>query len=671
MAEVVGNVWCELSLGLLVDRSEREKRAVVAYLSGLFSELPDALQKHMAQNAQYAEEFGLRTVVSLGDLTFDRDDFWRAAGAAIDGHEAKLVTLAAGTPVLLRPLEEEPGKVGFGLEHPLTHQAMEVQEDELAMLSARAQYRDQALRRNPHWFDLTGSELEGVIQRIVEDGAPQTRMDRLDEWRGRSLSLFYRDLYDALRSSPVLDEDDLLPTSGEAMLTYLRLDRIRGADLVGESLDDLVTELAGAGQLYEAIVRASGLPVPLPRSLMRVVGGLSPEKRLGLVRRLVRTAGSPLSKLHLIRLLLDFQSDRPSYVRLARHIMSDLVLNPEQIWAFCATLRWTYNALAQWPEARAWSPGRKLSVTWSHTDQLCRMFSSLGVPASWMQEQLGSMADGRLVELFAREPALVFDVAHPRFVTPELMLLTGLSHALHECPDVFDQGFRKATLSHLLASSGTRTSTAILADVIHLHNSLNSFLGMDRHTALTAFAADGAEVFSSGVKQAIASEAVEDLAKTPQDVQTWQVIHLLTADLPVDQDLNDILCRALEQIDFVALTAENSATGVYAMYVSSGRAEHLSDEPRRHLTGQFNVIASLSLTREQKSLLIDVALNLSRGDAQPPKAFAEHLGSLLDVWHDDASILSDCRMLVQSLTERLPVGEAQHLWPLLVSLRAR
>ena len=76
--------------------------------------------------------------------------------------------------------------------------------------------------------------------------------------------------------------------------------------------------------LETTIRRLAGFPLSLPSSVLNALDKLSDIDVENFIRGLLRADGSPVSRMHLVRILTHFGYRRKSYHRLARKMIAGL-----------------------------------------------------------------------------------------------------------------------------------------------------------------------------------------------------------------------------------------------------------------------------------------------------------------------------------------------------------
>ena len=162
---------------------------------------------------------------------------------------------------------------------------------------------------------------------------------------------------------------------------------------------------------------------------MDEIAGLTSVERKAFLKKLLRTAGSPLSKIHLIRILISFGEDTPAYGKLARKIAIDLLSakGSKEFEELLDVMKWVHGEFDYLSGAKTWPAWLKLSMVWALTHRIFTLFISIGAPAAWIRETFSKAPKRMPIELFKQMPSCWFDVAHSQAISREVFLLSGLS----------------------------------------------------------------------------------------------------------------------------------------------------------------------------------------------------------------------------------------------------
>lgn len=672
---------------------------VIGLLQAFYADLPEQIREELWRDADFMASIGIRplTAITIGDLKFDPNDFFRAAAEAINGREATIAPIEFDKEVTFEPLDDHRGRGVFCFKHPETGAGQTIGSEELELLLELPMEREAVLRRNRHWFDCQDETFERIVADIVSIEDHRRRVEEARSWRESSAAVYYADLYRQLSRQPQFQVIDLLPPSAEGLLRHFRLAPSVGpGEAFQEALATAALDLIRGENLSTAIGRLAGLPVPLPVTLAEVIAELSPEDRHMLIRRLLKTAGSPVSKIHLVYLLLHFGHETPAFWRLARRVITRLLSTKgeQEFEAFLAILKWVNDEFNHQPDMRICSPHIRLAMVWAHAHRLFSIFSSLGAPVLRLRDTFNQMRQRIPLETFERVPDYWFDITHPRQVSRVTFLLGGLFYSFgEEAAGFLEKGLQDLfTREAFHEMDGKWVPVApLLRDLTQARNSLGSFLGGDRGERLSSLLrTEDASDFARLSLQGLAEQAVDTLTEASDEFSAWLLLHAVLGDLPPREDLAYRLKTTMRETDFVGLFEKDAGLGYIAIQTASLQVINLGDEHLRdHLKDQLVKIAQLFAgleagevdcgtvsaddfgeSRDVFLLLIESALNISIA-AQPPQdviaEFAALLAQLVRAWQ---SMIPVCRPIVQRLYEELPIAQAQQFSTLLVRLRA-
>ncbi|MCQ3974872.1 MAG: hypothetical protein DPW09_15635 [Anaerolineae bacterium] len=671
--------------------------AVIRVLQNFFDDLPQPLKDAMVRDADFMASLDFKPTTPVEDLHFDPNAFWSAATEAINGRPATIVALKLDQVVTFEPMDEPHDQPAFSFKHPVSQEKRVVHGHELAVLLDSPQEREAALRRQQHWFDCPDGLLEQAIAEIMTVDNPQHRIEAVNAWREASGTVYYARLHRQLKQQAGFQLSDLLPPSADGLLRFFRLTPYAKPDAAfQEALAEAAHMLIHQEGLYVAINRLASLPVYLPEVLIEAVAALSPGERRSLIKRLLATAGSPLSQAHILYLLRRFGHTTQSYQRLARQIIQSLLSDEgtETLETFFTLLRWISNEFERWPEMSAWPSHLRLAMIWGHSHQLFTIFMAAGAPLDLLRDTFSRPPQRVSPEVIEHQSDYWFDIAHPRHVNRSVFLVAALAYGLDETADEFVQMGLSENLIQLTFTTieGIQIpALPLLRDTGQASNRLASFLDGNRGEQLTRLLGkEKAEIFTRSSLRALAEQTADTLTKDSYNSLAWAWVEVLLGDLPPREDLATRLKTVIDQTDVVALVKENVDLGCLAMLVASQQAIHLEDEALRQrlkdeLVQIFSVLAEVDLVEMEVQAengegsnaaqllylrLFESTLNLSiAAQTEPVTEFSDIMMHLAEAWPAMAPTM--LKPIIQRLCEELPISQAKYLWPVLVRLRAK
>jgi len=675
-----------------------EPSALMWFLQAFYEDLPEPIQNEMWLDTDFMAKIGIRPMyaITVGDLSFTPDDFFSAASEAVNGRRAPVTAINVDEEVTFEASNDPNTPGAFCFEHPETGERQAFANQDLELLLDSPTGREALLRRNRHWFDCSTDMFNQAVAEIVSMENARRRVEEVKEWREQSAAVFYDELYRNLEERKSFGFDDLRPPSAEGLLRHLRLQPGIGASKeFQDALNVAARDLTREEGLIPAINRLAGLPVPLPSALVEAALKLSLEEKSSLVKALIRTAGSPVSKIHLLHLLLQFGEEKASFWRLARRILRSLLSSEGciEFEASLAVLRWVSDEFNRWSDMKSWPAHIRLVSVWTHTHRLLATFAYLGIPTTWIHGTF-DQANLRLPpEAFRRDPNYWFDVSHPRQVRYANFVICGLAYALGESGiQLIDDDINMRLKSVAFRDvRGSRVPVpALLADYTQAGNSLSSFLGGDVGDKSLAFMSEeDAGFFKQSSLQALVEQAVAALVEGENTFSNWLLIYAVLVGFPPYEDIKEQLESLTRQTDFVGLFEEDLLAGHFAISAASLQVGHFANEDTRlYLKDQLLKAARFFADRESGEIscsaegrdalgaqdlcasLVESALNVAIAAQRPQDMvaeFAEMLTQLVETWRP---MIALCKPIVQALSEALPISDAQRLWPLLIRLRA-
>ena len=437
----------------------------------------------------------------------------------------------------------------------------------------------------------------------------------------------------------------------------------------------------------------SNLPISLPRALVNAVLDLPYEEQHTLIKELLRTAGSPLAQIHFVHLLLHTGDEKSSFWRLAKKIIRNLFSDEgkKKFSASLSLLKWVNEDLNYWYEFRQQPSHIRLFMIWAHANELYRLFSSLGVSDSELEEMFQGLSYKRLpIEIFERKSDYWYDIVHPHRIQDISFLLHGLSYSIGDKADIFvdeklkrlfcDQGFRQFEENIFLPIP------SLVSDSTRAQNNLHSFLGGDRGQTLSSILD---EEMSDELTTASLQEQTEQvLGNKDMEWFWWTHISALFSDLPPYAEERDRIREIILETEFADLYQKDALSGNIAFQTACLQAKHFGtkdicdylksellkiveylekESTEGHTDNSDNSIPK----RDSFQTVIESVANISIASGQQSQEmiayFVEILSQVIEIWKDSTS---NIEFMVQRFCKELPVSQAKAFWPLLIRLRA-
>ena len=587
------------------------------------------------------------------------------------------------------------GNKAICLDEPEMQQKV-ISEDTLELLLESSEEREAILRRNRSWFDCPKETFEKAVAEIVSIEEPGRRIEKARSWIKNSAAVYYSKLYKNIETRPDFSISDLRPPSTEGLLRHYRLTtEVEAGSKLHEWLESQVRELVQDEGIKTAISRFSNLPIPLPQALVNAVLALPDEEQHTLIKELSRTAGSPLTQVHFVHLLIQAGDEKSSFWRLAKKIIRNLFSDEgkTQLSASLSLLKWSSEDLNYWYEFRQQPSHIRLFMVWAHANELYRIFSGLGAPDSWLEETFKDLSDKRLpFEIFGRDSDYWYDIAHPRRIQNIRFLFQGLSYSIGDKADVFvdeklkrlfrDQGFRPVENMFV-------PIPPLLLDSSQAQNNLHSFLGKDPGETVSSLLDKemGAKLTTDSL-QGMTAQAVEGLKEKDDRWPWWLHIQAILGDLPPYENLRDTIREIILKTEFADMYQKDVNGGHVALNTATLQAKHVGTKDiSNHLKSELLKIVEYlekestevhtndsenSMSKRVRLLTVfdtavDISIAAGLQSQETITHFVEILSQIIETWKDN---IPDLEFMVQRFCKELPVSQAKAFWPLLIRLRA-
>ena len=523
-----------------VVRSETETVVYRLVCREIYEGLPEAIQTELSADTDFMQAIGLETRLAIwvGNAFFAPEEFWQAAASALNGNETEITSLEQNLKFVFGPTMDDRDVPAVNVHDPRIEKDVRITGDEFALLAESITEREAALRRHREWFACEDETFDRAVAEIATCEEPYQRIEMAESWKQQSPIVFYRTLYTDLGQRQRTRIDYLLPPNADRLLQYFRLkpDAKAGHDF-HDALSAAVETVIRENGILAAIDRFSGLPVPIP-AFLEAARELSASDRRPLIQKLLRIPGTPISKLHFIRLLVSWADEDPAFKRLAQRVVKSLFGEQatKEYKAFKAILDWSVYEFDQWKETRSWSTVIKLCMVWSHAQRIFTIFTAAGAPLEWIKNTFSQLNIRISATFFERVPEFWYDVAHPRQLNGLRYLISGLAYALgDEASDfISEQVIENLTReSTILVDNYMWPHPTLLRGLTQTHNALESFLGGNLSKDLLRLNQhELAEATTEEALHSLVESAICSLMETPADFSAWLLLHGVLGDRP-------------------------------------------------------------------------------------------------------------------------------------------
>lgn len=674
------------------------KRVIVRVIQLFFGDIPKLIREELLSDTKFMNSIGLKPLskITVHGLEFDREAFFNAARQTINGQNAIITSRGSNKEVTFEPFKTESGRNVICFKYPETNERRVIEGCDLDTLIDSPIERESAIRQWRYLFDCSEEMFEQIVPEVVSIEDPLLRIDKARVWLDSSLVAYYEDLERKLCEETPPQLSDFLPPSVEGMIRHFRLSPNIKVNLTfRETLDTSARILLQEIGLHKTVERLVSFPVPLSPSIIEAITKLSNEKKRILIKELLKTLKSPLSKIHLLYIMLNCCNYMPKYLRLARWITMGLFnkQGKEDVETFRVILRWVSDEFCCKQNICSLSPNIRLAMAWSHANRLFNIFSYIGISNSWLQNVFGKIEQRIPVEMFNRDRNYWLDVTHPNQINCVVFLLSGLSYSINKkAVEFVDEKLRTIfTGEAFLYEDGNRLPIpALLRDLTQARNSLESFLGGDHGEKLSILLSkETANLFTQSELQSSTENAVEALIKEEDNFDSWMQLYAVLGGLPPYKNLVDRLRTIIQKTDYVNLFKKNPDLAGIAIHTASLQLINLCDNDIRcnlknqlvniakYLAKQNTDIAnSNNVSKEDFKklkdtclILLESAFNISTATQQNQNVITEFVDLLTQLVEILNVMKPVIKPIVQRFCEELPISQAKQFWMLLLRLR--
>jgi tetratricopeptide (TPR) repeat protein len=637
----------------------------------LWSDLPKDLRELLSTDQEFLKTLGvaIRAIVEIGPLRLERQLLWDTLSQIlkdggrreIEGRDGHRVTIELATS---RPIAFAVKCDALGFE-------AHVGGGEFGFLSESVAERQESATRLAHWFDTPKARREDTVARIVGGQDPGTRIELAIEARRSSGEHFYRRFADSIKEGEQFHIADAIPADPKMLLDHLRL-----SETVGLSLDwrqaaqDLIEEVGVVG----ALERLGGLPIVLPNCVVTALAELpGKDRRRALVTVRRTLLASPVGVVQLA----DVWSRLPHARRHATAVLScfagllaDETRRPV-FAAWLAVLQRVDEEFGFSESIRVMAANTRLALVWTHADRVFRILLSRGLPPEWIEQAFRGSVHALAPEIVFPDASYTDDVAAPRHVRAEDLVLAGLARigTQPELATTLQAAFAQA-LHGKDARAVAKIVAAMINDRSDAGNALESWLATGR-TWLSFLPEELRDDFSLEAIRSSVDNACTGIVNKSDERGGWFSLGAVLGHMPPADYARSALERVVSSVDLIDYLTRDPVLAIAAVNVIGSQAHHLSGETRRGAEEQLLRLAGAlhdgRVDQETENELGDsiVATLIGctwwqpDGDARAV-ALARLLERLAGIGSSDVFARGG-RFLIR-LCDALPVSEARHLW---------
>lgn len=539
-----------------------------AYIGMFIDGLPEPLRNRVYGNARLAEVLqpDVRTVLSIGDATFDAADFWNSAARSKHSPDQTVLSMKGGTFTITA--------LGGNIEVCGDNLKARISDQDFALLSEKFDERLSYLL-GCFWLDESRGRHAAEAARIAAMEPASLRMQAIRDWRENFPPTLYGALGAALSSGESFSLKLLRAGTPLAYVKYL------GLPITGDSIDwdSSAQSLIGRFDVLELLERWSGLPIPLPQAVQEAFCSLDADKQMEFLRGQTCTQSTPLRFLRALE--LSRICGRGGSTELLQSCISNWA---DSARTFLTVLIWSER---QWKRDPVWHelpvPAR-LALVWAHADHILKVFMSSNCSQEIIQERFSQFHQLNARDLLALDLAYDSDVSSPSHVTEQILLVTALSSACANQPPAGWESVR-LTLTNALtrrSDSGDAWPLAqLFEDRRYGANSLCSFLSITAHQWI-------ADLFNRPEIQPLTLSGMEnflqlivsDLESNPDSGQLWGIVSVIGIRW-MSQPSIEKISRVAMKVQFPSSSLDENARLI--LNALSSLSPYLPEESRVYL----------------------------------------------------------------------------------------
>lgn len=667
---------------LIEDKSlePNERKALAVALQWFYLDLPSELSEEFVEDQKLLSLIGIvtRATSSLGDLTFEHNGFISAIRCAIAGSEPVLKS-DSGIDVQFRAMRGEKG-------YPIVQFFDSRQSDweacdaVLGLLSDSVDDRERILRSHRSWFDCSANEYEERVARIVSIDDPHERVKRADDIRKASMSYFYSKTHSLIEEEQAFSVPTLIPSDWKRVLDHLRLPDTINEERLQLSTENAAVELLVQEGFVEAFRRLASLPMPLPKSIIDHFVSLPEGEQKAVVRNLIRSAGTPLTRVHLARLLC--ASEDSAFHRLAIRVARWLITSRGEFSAFIEVISWVEEESSRSMRVRSLCEPLRLALVWLHGSELSRLLFSINRDYVQLKKLFSRLVVPISPEAIKRNYAYWDDVAHPKKVTQTEFLVFALEYAFDGRYELISnlQCMDKLKKEAFTEEGGRLwPDPKIMRDNELLCDSMGSiFAGAISSKIARIFGDDFGESLTSENLREWSSGVLANIAERKDVVFSWLIWNAIIDGMTPYAECVAQLIEVIKTTPFHVESELGIGRGAIPMFCASLSLRHIKDpDAAARLEAELIEFAKRigisknynEQTNDKNTLLFDIALNIALAEASDTTA-AQKLASLMSaVCAKAPRCIPDAELIVQRFCDEFPTTLAIEFWPLLLTIR--
>lgn len=664
---------------------EQHEDITLSILQKLYEDMPGEICDTLSSDEEFMKALGFEklNLVYIGDLIFHVNQFYPSLKRLVNGEE---ITITASKPnciITFKPYRHN-NKYGFQFKHPITGEIKTVADDVFGILLESKSDRDKYIQQHRFWFDCDQPCFNSCMDDLSHLN-PQEAIDYVGKWKKGSYTIFYRELNAKIQRNEGVQLDKMIPLSIDGLIRHLRINDLNENLKVAFLIEDIATKMMEEEGLYVACERLAGLPIIFPQFLIDKICTLNDQEQRSLIKKMLKTANSPISTMHFAFILSHLVPKGKNVVRVLKKTLNYILSESYRIEfeLFHKILRWVDEEFSTKLQFVNLNPFSRSAIVWEHGHRLYSILKANGINNADLQQCLSQRPQKIIYETFKRDSAYWHDISNPRRLNYKAFLLMGISYGIAQTSKEIGFDFIIDICQKLTFPSEkvpTMPDFGLIFDPKLACNSLNSFLGKEREEQLCMLLKEkNIPNLNSAVLYSSVKESIEKLISDSNESNLWLSLFFVTGCCPIYESLRNDVKKVFSKIDLNGLLKNNDPdTMFYILQFIAAQLLIVADKSlceylEKQLAELLKSLNSNGEKHEGVSLACaELALNLSIahgtiGEGNSEAKFAQIIDNFLDIW---IKLLPGLSLTIRRLYYESSVSNSNAFWPLLMKLRA-
>ncbi|OGI06918.1 MAG: hypothetical protein A2Y40_10235 [Candidatus Margulisbacteria bacterium GWF2_35_9] len=676
----------ELLMSASLRNVEKQHEDVtLSILQQYYEDLPGEIYDKLSSDEEFMKALGFEklNLVYVGDLIFHLNQFYPSLKKIVNGEEIVITTCKQNYTITFKPYRHN-NKYGFQFKHPVTGEIKKVADDVFGILLESKSDRDIFIQEHRFWFDCDQQCYNSCMDDISHLN-PQEAIDYVGKWKRGSYTIFYRQLNAKVQRNEGVQLDEMIPLSIEGLIRHLRINDLNEKLNIEFLIEDIATKIMEEEGLYVACERLAGLPVIFPQVLIDKICTLNDQEQRSFIKKMLKTANSPMSTMHFAFILSHFVSKGNNFVRLLKKTLNYILSESyrTEFELFHKILRWVDEEFSTKLQFVNLNPFCRSAIVWEHGHRLYSILKANGINTSSFQQFLSERPQKIIHETFKRNPAYWNDVSNPRRLNYKTFLLMGISYAIAQSSKEMEFDFIRGKCRKITFPNEKLPDMPdfwLLSDPSLACNCLNSFLGNEREGQLCRLLKEKSiPNLNSAQLYSAAKESIEKLMSNFKDDSAWLLLASVTGGCPIYEPLRNDIKQLFNSINISELLDKEGSRAIFHLlqFLNAQLLTVADKSLGEYLEKQLAELLKYLNSKGKKTDIIslacaELALNLSIvygniGEGNSEAKFVQIIDNFLDIW---MKLLPGLPWTIKRMYFESSISNSKAFWPLLMKLRA-